>query len=123
MKIRTSTLLAAALLTLSAPTIAAANSASGSAANASIFLGTGSFNNWRAVGRDELILWATPSKPYLLKIWRPVTSLRFVQTIGVTTTAGRVTKFDTVIVDGQRLPIKYIIPLDKETAKELRWQS
>jgi hypothetical protein len=39
----------------------------------------------------------------------------------VTTTVGRVTKFDKVIVDGQRLPIKSIVALERETAKNLRW--
>ncbi len=114
----------AALLALSVPTIATSNSDSEIRTNQSIWIGSaGRFNNWRAVSRDELILWASPSKPYLVKIWRPFTSLRFVHTIGVSTTAGRVSKFDYVIVDGQRYPIKSIVALDRETAKEMRWGS
>lgn len=90
----------------------------------SIWIGSwGRINSWRAVSRDELILWASPTKPYLVKIWRPITSLRFVHSIGVSTTAGRVSKLDYVIVDGQRLPIKSIVALDRETAKEMRWGS
>ena len=117
-------LVAVALVALAAPTFAASKSASGYQANPSIWIGRGAgFSNWRAVGRDELIIWASPSRPYLVKIWRPYTSLRFVHTIGVTSTIGRVTKFDNVIVDGQRLPIKSIVRLDRETAKELRWNS
>jgi hypothetical protein len=54
---------------------------------------------------------------------RPYTSLRFIQTIGVPSTTGRVTKFDNVIVDGQRLPIKSIVALDREIAKDLRWDN
>ena len=109
----------AALLALSAPTPAATTTEV--TANQSIWLGgRGNFNSWRAVSRDELILWASPSRPYLIKIWRPFTSLRFVNAIGVTTTAGRVTKFEKVIVEGQRLPIKSIVALDRETAKNLR---
>ena len=100
----------AALLALSAPTPAATTTEV--TANQSIWLGgRGNFNSWRAVSRDELILWASPSRPYLIKIWRPFTSLRFVNAIGVTTTAGRVTKFEKVIVEGQRLPIKSIVAL------------
>ncbi len=114
----------AALLALSVPTMATSNSDSEIRTNQSIWIGSaGRFNNWRAVSRDELILWASPSKPYLVKIWRPFTSLRFVHTIGVSTTAGRVSKFDYVIVDGQRYPIKSIVALDRETAKEMRWGS
>ena len=114
------TFVTATLLAFSVPAPAATTTEV--TANQSIWLGSrGNFNNWRAVSRDELILWASPSRPYLIKIWRPVTSLRFVNAIGVTTTVGRVTKFDKVIVDGQRLPIKSIVALDRETAKNLRW--
>ena len=117
-------LVAVALFAFATPTLAAPNSASGYQANQSIWLGRGGgFMNWRAIGRDELIIWASPSKPYLVKIWRPYTSLRFVHTIGVTSTTGRVTRFDNVIVDGQRLPIRSITALDRETAKNLRWDS
>ena len=116
----TISIVAAALVGLSAPVTASTSDEV--RANQSIWM-AGGFSNWRAVSRDELILWATPSRPYLIKIWRPFTSLRFVNTIGVTSTAGRVTKFDKVIVDGQRLPIKSIEALDRETAKDLRWSS
>ena len=114
------TFVTATLLAFSVPAPAATTTEV--TANQSIWLGSrGNFNSWRAVSRDELILWASPSRPYLIKIWRPVTSLRFVNAIGVTTTVRRVTKFDKVIVDGQRLPIKSIVALDRETAKNLRW--
>ena len=117
-------LVAVALFAFATPTLAASKSASGYQANQSIWLGRGGgFMNWRAIGRDELIIWASPSKPYLVKIWRPYTSLRFVHTIGVTSTTGRVTRFDNVIVDGQRLPIRSITALDRETAKNLQWDS
>ena len=128
MKKCTLALVFATMLALSAPTMATSNSDSDSDSeiktNQSIWIGNhGRFNSWRAVSRDEFILWASPSKPYLVKIWRPFTSLRFVHTIGVSTTAGRVSKFNYVIVDGQRRPIKSIVALDRETAKGMRWQS
>lgn len=116
-------LAACALTALATPALAASGSTTGSQANQSIWLPHGAgIMNWRAIGRDELIIWASPSKPYLVTIWRPYTSLRFVHTIGVTSTTGRVTKFDNVIVDGQRLPIKSIVALDREIAKDLRWE-
>ncbi len=120
----TSAFVFAALLTLSAPTMATSDSGSEIRTNQSIWIGSwGRINSWRPVSRDELILWASPTRPYLVKIWRPITSLRFVHSIGVSTTAGRVSKFDYVIVDGQRRPIKSIVALDRETAKEMRWGS
>ena len=89
----------------------------------SIFIGSfGRLHSWRAVSRDELIVWSSPSRPYLVKIWRPTSSLRFAHAIGITSTAGTVTKFDRVIVDGQRVPIKSITAIDKETAKAMRWK-
>jgi hypothetical protein len=83
----------------------------------------GTFTNWRPVARDELVVWASPSRAYLVKIWRPFTSLRFVDTVGVTRTAGRVTALDRVIVAGQSLPIKSIARLQPELAREMRWRS
>jgi hypothetical protein len=71
----------------------------------SIWLPSGGRNySWRAVAKDEVLLWASPSRPYLVKIWRPTSSLRFANSIGVTSTGGRVTTFDQIIVDGRRLP-------------------
>ena len=117
-------LAAAALLAFATPVLASSKSGSEYKANQSIWLGSsGRISNWRPISRDELIIWASPSKPYLVKIWRPFTSLRFVHAIGFTSTTGRLTKFDRVIVDGQRLPIKSIVALDRETAKDLRWGS
>lgn len=118
------TLATASLLSLSVPSLAAATSGSGQSVNDSIWLGYGGrFSDWRPIARDELIVWTTRSKPYLVKIWRPSTSLRFVQSIGFSSLGGRVTHFDHIYVDGQRLPIKSIVALDKEEAELLRWQS
>ncbi len=118
------TLVTTMLLTLSTPILAASQSGADDSTNQSIWIGSrGNFASWRAISRDELIIWASPSKPYLVRIWRPFTSLRFVHAIGVTSTTGHVTRFDNIIVDGQRLPIKSIVALDRETAKGLRWGS
>ena len=116
--------IAAILLASAMPILAEAKPTSANTAEQSIWLGhSGSFHNWRAISRDELIIWASPSKPYLVKIWRPFRSLRFVHTIGMTSTTGRITRFDNVIVDGQRLPIKSIVALDRAVAKDLKWRS
>ena len=118
------TLAIAALLSLSVDASATAKSEPGSRANDTIWLGHGlGFATWRPIARDELIVWATRSKPYHVKIWRPASSLRFAQTIGFTSFAGRVTHFDYIYVDGQRLPIKSIVALDRDVAKQLRWQN
>ena len=113
-------LIAGAMLAVTAQARAHADATP--AASDSIWIGSfGRLHSWRAVSRDELIVWASPSRPDLVKMWRPFTSLRFANVIGVTSTVGRITKFDKVIVDGQRLPIKSIVALDRETAKSMRW--
>ena len=90
----------------------------------SIWVGSyGSISNWRPVARDELILWNGFSQAYLVKVWRPAGSLRFANSIGVTRTAGRITKFDAVVVRGERLPIKQIQRLDPEVARDMRYRS
>lgn len=114
--------ISAVCLAFAAPTIAVAKTASSATKSDSIWIGGfGRLHSWRAVGRDELIIWASPSRPYLVKIWRPFSSLRFAHTIGVSSTVGRITKFDNVYVDGQRLPIKSIVALDRDLAKSIRW--
>lgn len=112
-----------ASLTLAAPTLAASKAASESVRSDSIWLGGyGRLHSWSAVSQDELILWASPSRAYLVKIWRPSRSLRFARSIGVTSTVGRISKFENVIVDRQRLPIKSIVAIDRDTAKSMRWK-
>lgn len=114
-------LIAASLLTLSTATSTAATSKINT--NESIWLGGSNGSaDWRAVGRDELIIWSSRNKSYLVKIWRPYRSLKFVNTIGFQTTANRLTTFDSIFIDGQRLPIKSIIALDPNIAKEMRYQ-
>ena len=66
-------LAACALTALATLALAASGSTTGSQANQSIWLSHGAgIMNWRAIGRDELIIWASPSKPYLVTIWPPI---------------------------------------------------
>ena len=115
-------ILIALAITVSVSGPALASGESESKKSDSIFIGSfGQLHSWRAVSRDEIIVWASPSRPYLIKTWRPTSSLRFANAIGVTSTVGRVTTFDKIIVDGQRLPIKSITAIDREAAKSMRW--
>jgi len=78
-------------------------------------------DGWRPVDRDTLIIWVTPSRPYVLELSRPSYDMPFEPAIGVTSFAGTVhAKFDDVIVDGMRYPIKAIYKIDRNTAKHLR---
>lgn len=78
-------------------------------------------DGWRAIDRDTLIVWATPFRPYLVELSRPSNGLRFAHAIGVTSTAGTVyAKFDSVIVDGFRYPIRAIYSIDRDTARHMK---
>jgi Family of unknown function (DUF6491) len=85
------------------------------------FWTVGGMDDWRPLGRDSLIVWATPFRPYLIKLSRPSFDLRFEQTIGVTSMDGTVyAKFDSVIVDGIRYPILAIYELDPKAARHMK---
>ena len=110
---------AAMLIAFAVPSYAARSESS--VRSESIRIGTfGRLQNWRAISRDELIVWASPSRPYLIKLAQRNPNLRFAQTIGVTSRIGRITRFENVIVDGWSTPIDHIVALDRETAKSLR---
>lgn len=80
----------------------------------------GRFDNWHELGSDALIVWASPGRPYLIKLTRPSYDLRFVQQIAITSTVGQVVAhFDSVLVDGLPYRIESIYKLDRPTAKEL----
>lgn len=81
----------------------------------------GGMDSWRPIGRDSLIIWATPFRPYLIKLARPSFDMPFEQAIGVTSMGGSVyAKFDSVIVDGVRYPIRAIYEIDPKTARHMK---
>ncbi|HEX9877140.1 MAG TPA: DUF6491 family protein [Gammaproteobacteria bacterium] len=81
----------------------------------------GRLDNWRAIDRNTLIVWTTPSRPYLVELMRGSPDLRFAQVIGLTSTIGNVhAKLDSVLVRGSEYPIKAIYRLNREQARELR---
>ena len=80
-------------------------------------------HSWKAVSRNEIVLSISPFKSYLVTLSTPFNGLRFAQAIGVTTMAGRISRFDAILVEGRRLPIESIIEIDRETAKSMRWRS
>ena len=111
----------AASVAFAAPSYAAQTNSS--VRNDSIWIGSfGRLHSWRAISRDEIVVWASPSRPYLITLSQRNPNLRFAHAIGVTSHTGRITKFESVIADGWRTPIESIVALDRETAKSLRWK-
>ena len=111
----------AASMAFAAPSYAARTGSS--LQSDSIWIGSyGRLHSWRAISRDEIVVWASPSRPYLITLSHRNPNLRFAHAIGVTSHTGRITKFESVIADGWRTPIESIVALDRETAKSLRWK-
>lgn len=80
-------------------------------------------HSWKAVSRNEIVLSISPFKSYLVTLSTPFNGLRFAQAIGVTTMAGRISRFDAILVEGRRLPIESIVEIDRETARSMRWRA
>ena len=73
----------------------------------------GKFDSWEPLSNDQLVVFATPTAPYLLKVWGPCRNLQFATTMGLTSTGRTVySGLDSVIVQGQRCPISEIRPVD-----------
>jgi hypothetical protein len=73
----------------------------------------GRFDGWKAVSRDEALIWTTPAKAYLLKVQSPCEDLRFATRIGLTSTLNAVySRYDHVTVRGRQCRIELIRPVD-----------
>ena len=120
-KLILATLLGVGLVGMSQAANATERAAAGDMRAVKYFRTFDGMDGWRPIGRDSLIIWATPFRPYLVKLTRPSFDLRFEQTIGVTSMGGTVyAKFDSVIVDGIRYPIRAIYQIDPKTARHMK---
>jgi len=80
----------------------------------------GNFDGWSAVSRDQLVVWASFNKAYLLTVTGYCPDLQFAQAIAVTSTGNTVDRFEKVIVGRDRCLISEIRPLDTKQIKEDR---
>jgi uncharacterized protein DUF6491 len=74
-------------------------------------------DSWEPLNRNQLVLYTTFNNAYLLTVAGPCQELPFAQTVRVTTTANTVSKFEKVIVRGNRCPIEQIQPIDVRQMK------
>jgi hypothetical protein len=80
----------------------------------------GNFDGWNAISRDQLVVWSSFNKAYLLKIAGYCPDLQFANAIAITSTGSTVDKFEKVIVGRDRCLINEIRPLDTKQMKEDR---
>jgi hypothetical protein len=78
------------------------------------FTWLGRYDGWKALSGDEALVWTTPDKAYLIKVFTPCEDLRFASTIGLTSTLDTVYShgLDYLKVRGERCPIEQIRPVD-----------
>lgn len=77
-------------------------------------------HGFSVVSDDTLIVWTTPRKPYLVRLFRPSRELKFATTIDVSSFGRRIhARFDTVEVDGFSYPIRAIYELSRNDAEAL----
>lgn len=74
-------------------------------------------DSWEPINRNQLVLYTTMNNAYLLTVMGPCHELPFAQTVGITTTGSTVSKFEKVIVRGNRCPIEQIQPIDVHRMK------
>ncbi|HTD31092.1 MAG TPA: DUF6491 family protein [Steroidobacteraceae bacterium] len=73
----------------------------------------GQYYSWEPVGENQLVVFTTPSDAYLLKVSGPCTDLKFVTSIGLTSTGSTVySRLDSVKVRHWRCPIAEIRKVD-----------
>jgi hypothetical protein len=76
--------------------------------------------SWSAIDDRTVVLWPTPFEAYLVRIAYPSHDMRYVQSIGVTSSTSRVyAKFDALQIRGFRYPIDSIYKLTREEARNL----
>ena len=77
-------------------------------------------HSWHAIDEDTVIVWATPSQPYLVELAFPSHDLKFSEAIGITSVGSRVyARFDSLRVAGFRYPINSIYKMTREEARNL----
>ena len=80
----------------------------------------GRLHGFSVISEDTLIVWTTPRKPYLVRLFRPSRELKFATAIGVTSFGNRIhARFDAVEVNGFSYPIREIYQLSRDEAKTL----
>jgi hypothetical protein len=72
----------------------------------------GRYDGWQVLGRDQLVVWTSMDAAYLLTVAEPCTGLEFAERIGVSSTGGTVSHFESIRFDHQRCPINEIRPVD-----------
>ena len=77
--------------------------------------------SWEAVGPYQVVLWTTPWDAFFVTVQQPCINLEWVQRVGVTSTGGTVSHFESLLLPhNERCPITEIRAIDTKKLKEAR---
>lgn len=78
-------------------------------------------DSWQALTADQVVIWSDPFTAYLVKVMGPCPELGYTEHIGVTSTVGNVSRFESIVLAHHvRCPIEQIRPIDLKTMKAER---
>lgn len=77
----------------------------------------GRVTGWSSISRTQLVIWTGVNEAWLLKVWDTCDDLTFANSIAVSRSGSRITKFDTVLVGDDRCQITEIRPVDVKQMK------
>lgn len=77
----------------------------------------GRVTGWSSVSRNQLVIWTGVNEAWLLKVWDTCDDLSFANSIAVSRSGSRITKFDKVLVGEDRCQITEIRPVDIKQMK------
>jgi hypothetical protein len=78
------------------------------------------FDGWNVVSKDQVVIWSGLNKAYLVSVRGYCPDLQYANTIGVTSTASTVDRFEKIVVGRDQCMISEIRPLDTKQMKEDR---
>ncbi len=77
----------------------------------------GRVTGWTSVSRTQLVIWTGVNDAWLLKVWENCRDLTFANTIAVSRSGSKITKFDKVLVGEERCQISEIRRVDVKQMK------
>ena len=77
----------------------------------------GRVTGWTSVSRDQLVIWTGVNEAWLLKVWDTCRDLEFADSVVVTRSGSRISRFDKVLVGDERCQITEIRPVDIKQMK------
>lgn len=77
----------------------------------------GRVSGWNSVSRDQFVIWTGVNEAWLIKVWNTCRDLEFADSVVVTRSGSRISRFDQVLVGDERCQITEIRPVDVKQMK------